>query len=816
MNSELNLYPDAVLIVDDQGIIRDANQAASEITEYSKEELIGLKVEALIPEEWRDKHVMYRTEMMSRLDSRQHNRPVELSLFTKTHQETPVEISIKITCANNRTFATLAIRDISDTRKLHDVLVEKESMLEQAQAVSKAGCWKWNLLTDKLLLSNEAKRIYGFALDQEELTHARLMDRIPKQEKERVANAINESVLLETDYRVVHQIIHPGKQEPVLVEQFGELTKDRNGKVIAMLGVVKDVTEQKQTEFALSVANNVFNHSAEAMMVTDLDNRIIRVNEAFETITQFSAKEALGKTRQDLIQSDKHTREDYEQLWSVLNKTSLWKGELWDKRKDGSCFPSQHTISAVRDGQGRVIQYIDLFSDITEKKQQEESIQNLAHYDQLTGLPNRALFVDRLKQSIQRARRKNQHIGLMFIDLDRFKYVNDTLGHDAGDALLAKISMRLSETVREQDTVARLGGDEFTIILEELAIPQDGILVAEKLIQYVCKPLDIKGHEVVVGASIGISVFPDHGDDQDTLIKCADTAMYHAKESGRNRCKLYDSSLSAKASERFHLERLLRKAIEEQEFELYFQPQINITSGKVCGCETLIRWNNPEHGLIGPMEFIPLAEETGLIIPLGEWVLHQSLISANNWKSRGIEQITISVNVSSKQLSAGNFAEKVRQLVALTEFQPQRLELEITESAVMENPNQVIAELNQIRDLGVNISLDDFGTGYSSLSYLKKLPVTKVKIDRSFVRDINIDKDDEEIVKAIIAMSRTLGLKVIAEGAETKDHIDFIRRADCDDVQGYYYSRPLPEDDFIRFVTEFNKLSLSDGSLPAS
>ncbi len=577
-----------------------------------------------------------------------------------------------------------------------------------------------------------------------------------------------------------------------------------DGEDVAVLAI-REVGEPKQTEYTLMLANGVFNHSAEAILVTGPDRRILRVNPAFEAITQYQESEVLNRQPDELIKSDRHSDEDYQQLWEVLSKTDLWKGELCDKRKDGSTFSAQHTISAVRDSTGQITHYIDLFRDISEKKQQEEYIRNLAHYDQLTGLPNRALFIDRLKQSIYRARRKHQNIGLMFIDLDRFKYVNDTLGHDAGDELLAKVAERLNETVREQDTVSRLGGDEFTIILEELAAPEDSVLVADKLIQHLCQPLDIKGHEMVVGASVGISTFPLHGDDQDTLIKCADTAMYHAKESGRNQSKLYNESMSAKASERFHLERLLRKAIEDEEFELYFQPQINITSGRVCGCETLIRWNNPEQGLIGPMEFIPLAEETGLIIPLGEWVLHHSLVCANRWQEQGVEDITVSVNVSSKQLSAGNFAEKVRQLVTLNAFPPERLELEITESAVMENPNQVIAELNQIRELGVNISLDDFGTGYSSLSYLKKLPVTKVKIDRSFVRDINVDKDDEEIVKAIIAMSRTLGLKVIAEGAETKDHIDFIRRADCHDVQGYYYSQPLPEADFIRFITEFNK-----------
>ncbi|PIE42861.1 MAG: hypothetical protein CSA50_08375 [Gammaproteobacteria bacterium] len=799
--------PDSVLIVDDTlGTITKANVQASYFSGYAMNELIGMKLEDLVPKKIRNRQSTHRNTLFDKRESRPYDRMEHLFVLTKSNEEIPVDITISYANQLDGKVAILNIRDVREEKRIHDELLERESMLNQSQAVSKVGCWKWELTSGRLLLSEEGKRIYDFQTQENIFTHAQLSQKIPPQEREMVANAINESILFEKPYHVLHHL-ESGSGQSIIVEQFGELTKDENGKVTAMLGIVRDVTQHKQNEYVLKLANNVFNHSAQAIVVTDAERRILSVNPAFETITHYKEKEIVGKNADQFMKSDKHTNDFYDDLKAMLEATDLWKGELWDKRKTGEVFPAQHTISAVRNENGEIIQYIDLFNDITERKKQEDYINNLAHYDQLTGLPNRALFMDRLKQSMLRAKRKNNRIGLMFIDLDRFKYVNDTLGHEAGDQLLSIIAQRLQKTVRAQDTVSRLGGDEFTIILDEIANSQNSQLVAKKIIEQVCLPIDIKGHEVVVGASIGISTFPDHGEQEDILIKCADTAMYHAKENGRNQSKVFDLSMSGVTSEKFHLERQLRKAIDEQEFELYFQPQINITKEIVCGCEGLIRWNHPGRGVIGPMEFIPLAEETGLIVPLGEWVLKNSIMRATQWKKQGIDFLSIGVNVSSKQLSTANFAEQVQKLIEFTQFDPCQLELEITESAVMENPALVTAELNQVREFGVNISLDDFGTGYSSLSYLKKLPVTKVKIDRSFVRDINIDKDDEEIVKAIIAMSKTLGLKVIAEGVETKDHIDFIRRADCERAQGYYYSRPLPEAEFLQFVREFNKIN---------
>lgn len=710
---------------------------------------------------------------------------------------------------SDSTVATLNIRDVAKAKKIHGELLERELMLNQAQSVAKVGCWKWEMDSDKVQLSEEAKRIYDIDLKEEYFTNEVLSARIPSNEREMVANAINETIFFKKDYHVQHHI-HASDGKLKVVEQFGQLYMDEHEKVKSMLGVVKDITEQTESGYALKLGRNVFNYSAEAILVCDPDGRILQVNPAFENMCGFVEAQLLGQTTSCVISTNHNHGDTDEQIKQALDQEGLWHGELWCKHQNGQIYLTDQTISAVKDHNGLIVQCIYLLRDITESKRQQDYIQNLAHFDQLTSLPNRALFMDRLHQAINRARRSDSLFALLFIDLDRFKYVNDTLGHDAGDELLMAVSSRLRECIREQDTAARLGGDEFTIILEELSEPQDSLLVTEKIIERISDPFSIRGEKVVVGATIGISLFPEHGDNEDILIKCADTAMYQAKAAGRNQGKMYHESMLSTESEAFQQEIALRRAIDEDQLELFFQPQINITCSKVTGCEALVRWNHPERGQVGPVEFVPLAEQTGLIVPLGKWVLRKALELYGNWQSPCLKEITISVNVSSKQLCCAEFLEVVKN--ALHDYQvcPQRLELEITESAVMDNPSYVIQLLNSIRELGVNISLDDFGTGYSSLSYLKKLPVTKVKIDRSFVRDINIDHEDEAIVKAIIAMTNSLGLKVIAEGAESQDHIDFIRLTDCEDVQGYYYSRPLAEQEFVDFVSRFNHSPLAD------
>ena len=798
--------PDSILVIDHSGAIVKNNRCSEKFTKYTSKEMSGMALQELIPEYFHLKLSAIEGSYSPKDSVKEDREDLDLILLQKGGSEVSIDIAVNNMEQADGTLTILNIRDNSDTEQVHSELIEREAMLNQAQSVAKVGCWKWNLISDRVQLSEEAKRIYGIRLKENDFSNEVLSRKVPSKEKEMIANAINEAMFYKKQYHVQHHIIT--EEEGIkVVEQYGDLSIDDLGVVTSMLGVVKDITEETKSKYEIKLARNVFNHSAEAIIVSDPEKRILKVNPVLEMICGYSKNELQGQQTEILFCSKRHTDEFFKEITRELIHTGLWHGELWCKRKNGDIYPTEQTISVVRDDNDAVIQFIYLLKDITEAKKQREYIQNLAHYDQLTGLPNRVLFMDRIKQAIIRSKRNKCIFALLFIDLDRFKYVNDTLGHDAGDELLTVVSKRLKETVREQDTVARIGGDEFTVILEEIAKQEDSVTVSEKIIKNICYPIDIKGKEVVVGASIGIATYPDHATDENKVIKFADIAMYRAKESGRNQAKMYDETMSSATAKKFQLEMLLRNAIDKEQLELYFQPQINLKTRKVTGCEALVRWNHPEQGIVGPVEFVPLAEDTGLIIPLGQWVLRKSLELYSRWTIEGFEDLTISVNVSRKQLAEEGFLIFIKEALDDYKIAPTMLELEITESAVMDNPSQVIALLNAIRELGVNLSLDDFGTGYSSLSYLKKLPVNKVKIDRSFVKDVNIDKDDEEIVKAIIAMSSSLGLKVIAEGAESKEHIDFIKLTDCEDVQGFYFSRPLPAKDFVEFVCEFNGLN---------
>ncbi|MCG8312077.1 MAG: EAL domain-containing protein [Pseudomonadales bacterium] len=572
-----------------------------------------------------------------------------------------------------------------------------------------------------------------------------------------------------------------------------------------LVGYLHQHDDLSDQPYSQQWSDHLFKYSADAILISDENHRVIKANHAFEAIYGFKQIEVIGKPVKEFLIADNQNHTFDEKLWSTLHTEGHWQGEIWQQRNDGEAFPSIQHISALKDRKGTIKEYIYIISDISVKKQNEEAIKQLSNYDQLCNLPNRSLFIDRLQHAMTRSKRSKAFTGLLFIDLDRFKYVNDSLGHDAGDKLLIEVARRLQATVREQDTVSRLGGDEFTVVLEDMAAAEDSKLVADKIIQELAKPIVVHKHEFVISSSIGISVYPDHGSNHETLIKNADTAMYQAKECGRNQYKYYNQKMSERASKKFHLESELRKALDEGHFELYYQAQVNLDDKRVTGAEALVRWQHPDKGTISPGDFIPLAEETGLIVPLGEWVLRTACRQAQGWTNKGYEDLNVSVNLSGRQLTNDNTFSLVKSILRESGLPAEKLIIEITESAVMSDPDRAIAELNMIRDLGVLIAIDDFGTGYSSLSYLKQLPVSCVKIDRSFTKDVHTDKDDAAIVNTIVAMTNSLGLKVLAEGVEGIEHIEYVSQAGCQDMQGYYFSRPLPEPEFLDFVSKFNK-----------
>lgn len=566
---------------------------------------------------------------------------------------------------------------------------------------------------------------------------------------------------------------------------------DARGQVLHVIATGIDVTEARAAEAELQLAARVFEHAGEAIMVTDADNRIVKVNPAFSLITGFTAEEVLGETPAR-FKSGRHDAAFYRAMWQSLAETGAWEGEIWDRRRDGVVYPKWLTVSAIRDHQGEVRHYVALFTDISERKRSEERIRHLAEHDALTGLPNRSLLQDRLAQAIARAERSRGRLALLYIDLDRFKLINDSLGHPVGDALLQEVAHRLQSMVRASDTVSRLGGDEFLMLVDELEDVEDAARVAQKILDVLALPCRVAGQELRITPSIGISLYPDDSTDMNVLIKNADIAMYQAKEGGRNAYQFHTGDLNLRASERLELELGLRRALERGELLLHYQPQYDLASGRIIGLEALLRWQHPTLGLVSPARFIPIAEDSGLIVPIGEGVLHEACRQSLAWQAAGLPAVPIAVNLSAVQFRKPGLESLLRDILVSTSLPPHLLELELTESIVMSQAEETVAILGRLHELGVHLSIDDFGTGYSSLSYLKRFPVQKLKVDQSFVRDVVHDANDAAIVRGIVSLAHGLGLRVIAEGVETREQLDFLRGLGCEEAQGYYFSRPLP------------------------
>lgn len=566
--------------------------------------------------------------------------------------------------------------------------------------------------------------------------------------------------------------------------------------------LARDISDRKQAEQELHIAATAFN-SQEGMIITDAQYQILRVNNAFTEVTGYDAHEAIGKTP-SLLKSGRHGEDFYINMRDTLSRNKFWQGEIWNKRKDGEIFPEWLTITAVLNDQSEVTNYVAAFMDITQRKQAEADIHSLAFYDVLTGLPNRRLLVDRLEQALISHKRRNRLGALMFVDLDNFKTLNDTRGHDVGDCLLVEVANRLRDCVREVDTVARLGGDEFIIILEDLSpdrqkAAQDAEQIAEKIVASLHVPYPLKDSEYQSTASIGISLFDKKDRCTDELLKRADLAMYQAKESGRNTARFFDPKVQQNLYAQAELEEELRHAIADHQLVLHFQAQTH--RDEIIGAEVLLRWEHPAKGLISPNDFIPLAEQSGLIIPIGTWVMEKACEQLKTWQTNELlSHLCLAVNVSAIQFGQKDFVNTVKTILDKSGANPNRLKLELTESSVLIDIDDTVKKMAQLKDFGVNFAIDDFGTGYSSLFHLKHLPVDQLKIDRSFVRDITQDPNDLAIVQAIIAMANNLGIQVIAEGVETEEQRDCLEERLCTDFQGFLFSRPLPLAEFQVFT----------------
>jgi diguanylate cyclase (GGDEF)-like protein/PAS domain S-box-containing protein len=562
-----------------------------------------------------------------------------------------------------------------------------------------------------------------------------------------------------------------------------------------LVGIMLDVTDRKRMEQRLQQAATVFDSSAEGITITSPEGEIIAVNRAFSEITGYCEDDVVGVNPR-ILQSGLQDPDFYREMWRTLHSCGRWRGELWNRRKDGQAFLESLTISAVKDPQGCVTHYVGVFSDITELRKAHDQLDHQAHHDPLTGLPNRLLLGDRLHKALQRAHRDERGLAVLFVDLDRFKNINDTLGHQVGDRVLCEVARRLTRLRREADTVGRLGGDEFLIIIEDLADPSAVSHIADKILDLLQNSPVTVEQEFYVGASIGISLFPQDGGDAETLMKNADVAMYRAKERGRNTYEFFTKELTQSSLARLQMETDLRRAIDRGELRVFLQPQFSLSSGELVGAEALVRWLRPERGLVMPGEFIKLAEESGLIVPIGEWVQQTAVGQWAAWVSAGLKPGVLSINVSGVEFQRGRIQETARKTLETSCLSPQFLELEITESAIMSKAESSVQVLDALRVMGLGLVIDDFGTGYSSLAYLKRLPLNKLKLDQSFVRGLPSDAEDRAITRAVIALAHSLQLTVIAEGVETEAQRDFLADEGCDEMQGYLRGKPMPLDEF--------------------
>lgn len=570
-------------------------------------------------------------------------------------------------------------------------------------------------------------------------------------------------------------------------------------EVTSVIGVANDITDLARSEKQMRILSSALEQTAEMVMITDVDGVIEYVNPAFEVITGYSREEVLGK-KPALLRSGKMDAQIYHNLWETVLHGDSFSEVFINKRKDDSIFYEEKTITPVLGTDKKITHFVATGKDISERMRTQERLHYMAHHDALTNLPNRTLFLDRLRQAMARARWHNRLIAVMFIDIDHFKAINDDFGYSVGDQLLIQLSKRFSSSTRAGDTIARFGGDEFAILLDDIASEKDVSLLAKKLLDTLAPEFVVAEQRVLITASIGVSIFPNDGDDEESLLRNADVAMYRAKDLGRNNYQFFSNEMSARAFERLSLENSLRHALKRQEFFLLYQPQVDLSSGTIIGVEALLRWQHPDLGIIMPTEFVALLEETGLIVPVGSWVLKTACRQAVAWHQAGFKQLTMSVNLSGRQFNNPDIIKSFSEIIAESGIDPTLLEMELTESMLMRNASKTISALNSLHHLGIQIAVDDFGTGYSSLNYLRRFPISTLKIDRSFIRDVVDDADDAAIATAIIVMAQSLNLRVVAEGVETDAQKAFLQERNCQLIQGDWFSVPVDAESITQML----------------
>lgn len=681
-------------------------------------------------------------------------------------------------------------------------LKRNQDQLREAQRVAHIGSWESDLSTNTQVWSDELYQIFEMDPSVDPGSYEAFLARVHPEDRQRVDLAYRSSLQQRTPYDVEHRFLMPDGRVKFL-HTCGENFYDEAGQVLRSIGTVQDITGRRQMEARMHLLSSAFQYSGEAILISDHENRIVAINPSFTRLTGYTQEEALGRNPR-FLSAGRTSAEEYLEMWGSIRDNGFWQGEIWDRRKDGGIYPKWMSISAIRDDGGELRYYVAHFTDVSAERAAEARLHHLAHHDALTGLLNRFSLRERLDQALSAARREGSRVALMFADLDRFKVINDTLGHHMGDELLIEVARRLTDSVRESDVVARLGGDEFVVMLTGIENANVVAKLGEKLVDAISDPYVIEGHDLYTSPSIGIAIFPTDGEDAETLMKNADAAMYHAKASGRHNFKFFDGRMNNAALERLSIEHALRQALARDEFCLHFQPIIEMSTGRVSGVEALVRWQHPEKGLLMPGKFIGIAEETGLIQPLGDWVFWAACRQLREFRTLGIENLQMGINISAIQMRTGNLPLLARGAIEALDLNPGSLVFEITESVAMEQPEETVRILNILHDMGVRLAVDDFGTGYSSLSHLRMFPIDHLKLDRSFVQEIGVSKDGSVICDATIGLAHNLGLKLVAEGVETEEQRVYLQARGCDLVQGYFYSKPLPVEQIVDFIRARN------------
>ena len=795
---------DGLIRVDATSKLIEFNPAAESIFGWKKQEVIGRTMtEILIPERHRMAHLKGIARFIRTGGQRILNRRIEITALRRDGTEFPIELSITVIQENGRPIFTACIRDISERKRSEQTA---KALIKRNQLLMQNAPDGIHILDDQgnLIETNDTFcRHLGYT--REEALRLNVVDWEAKRSAEELSVAIQ---ALLNGGKDVFESVHRRKDGTLVDVEVSVSGVELEGQK-CLFALSRDISERRKIEVELRIAATAFD-SHESMFITDADGVIQRINYAFTEVTGYSAEEAVGQSP-SILKSGRHDAGFYRAIRESLKQNGHWQGEIWNRRKSGEIYPEWQTITAVTAPDGRVTHYISAFSDISKSKEAEKQLINLAFYDPLTQLPNRRLLIDRLQQALVANVRNKRQGALLFIDLDKFKHLNGTHGHDVGDLLLVETARRLQTCIRENDTAARLNGDKFFVLLENLDFDEtvaatQAEAVGNKILKIIGQPYHLEGHEYRITASIGATLLRGSLRTSDEMLRRSDVGLYQAKEAGRNTMHFYDPALQALVMARVAIEADLRNAVcqPQSHFLLHYQPQVD-SSGNLIGAEALVRWQHCERGLVPPAEFIQLAEETGLILLLGRWVLETSCAQLAKWRSNsGTRHLQLAVNVSARQFHQPDFVEQICAVLQKTAIDPDKLKLELTESMLVDNVADVISKMWALKKMGLRFSMDDFGTGYSSLAYLSKLPLDQLKIDQSFVRNLNSQTSDTVIVQTIVGMANNLGMEVIAEGVETEAQREFLEQNGCLLYQGYLFSKPVPLEEFEQLASRSN------------